>query len=159
MQLIQHMLPLLMVAFTPGVTAYSAIDDAPRVTSKMAGGAPGAAQLQVRMLGFEVNGAHVVGHMATLDNPAGRVSLALPPGGCGSRELVTVTSQTHRPRCKFAVNAGYFNVHNGACIGNVVSHGSIIQTVPVSEGTSTLGSRTASSTLATLPQKRCLVTT
>jgi len=128
-----------MVALTPGVTAYSAIDDAPRVTSKVAGGAPGAAQLQVQMLGFEVNGAHVVGHLATLDNPTGRVSLALPPGGCGSRELVTVTSQTHRPRCKFAVNAGYFNVHNGACIGNVVSHGTIIQTVPVSEGNVNFG--------------------
>jgi len=139
MQLIQHMLPLLMVAFAPCVSAYNASDDAPRVASKVAGGAPGAAQLQVWMLGSEVNGTHVVDHMATLDNPAGRVSLALPPGGCGSRELVTVTSQTHRPRCKFAVNAGYFNVHNGACIGNVVSHGSIIQTVPVSDGNVNFG--------------------
>jgi len=139
MQLIEQMLPLLIAAFIPGVTAYKVIDDSPRVTSKVAGGAPGSTQLQVQMVGFEVEGTHVAGHLATLGNPAGRVSLAMPPGGCGSRELVTVTSQMHRPRCKFAVNAGYFNVHNGACIGNVVSHGTIIQTVPLSEGNVNFG--------------------
>jgi len=139
MQLIEQMLRLLIAAVIPGVTAYSAIDDSPRVTSKAAGRAPGSAQLQVQMLGFEVKGTHVAGHLATLENPAGRVSLALPPSGCGSRELITVTSQTHRPRCKFAVNAGYFNVHNGACIGNVVSEGAIIQTVPLSEGNVNFG--------------------
>jgi exopolysaccharide biosynthesis protein len=133
------MLWLIIAAYISSVTAYSRIDDAPRATSKAAAGAPGSAQLQVQMVGFEVNGAHVVGHIATLENPASRVSLALPPGGCGSRELVTVTSQTHRPRCKFAVNAGYFNVHNGACIGNVISHGTIIQTVPLSEGNVNFG--------------------
>merc|ERR1719507_2027845 len=91
------------------------------------------------MVGFEVNGVHITGHLGKLANPAGRVSLALPPGGCGSRELVTVTSQKHQPRCKFAINAGYFNVHNGACIGNVVSHGVMVQTVPLSEGNVNFG--------------------
>merc|ERR1719507_406552 len=91
------------------------------------------------MVGFEVNGVHITGHLGKLANPAGRVSLALPPGGCGSRELVTVTSQEHQPRCKFAINAGYFNVHNGACIGNVISHGVIVQTVPISEGNVNFG--------------------
>jgi len=136
-----EMLQLLMVAAVPRIAAYSAIDDAPQVTAKLVAGAPDAesTQLQVQMLGFEVNGAHVTGHLATVANPAGRVSLALPPGGCGSRELVTVTSEVHRPRCKFAVNAGYFNVTDSACIGNVISHGVIVQTVPVSEGNVNFG--------------------
>jgi len=139
MQPMHLMLWLLIVTFIPSVTAYSAIDDAPRVTSKAASGAPGSAQMQVQMLGFEEHGAHVAGHLVTLANPAGRVSLALPPGGCGTREKVTITSQVHRPRCKLAVNAGYFNVHNGACIGNVVSQGTIIQTVPLFQGNVNFG--------------------
>eukprot|EP00419_Tripos_fusus_P088118 CAMPEP_0172851908 /NCGR_PEP_ID=MMETSP1075-20121228/51915_1 /TAXON_ID=2916 /ORGANISM="Ceratium fusus, Strain PA161109" /LENGTH=186 /DNA_ID=CAMNT_0013697995 /DNA_START=41 /DNA_END=598 /DNA_ORIENTATION=+ len=81
------------------------------------------AQLNVKMVGSEVRGNHVVGHLVTLANPEGRVSLALPPGGCGTRELTTMTATAHKPICKLAVNAGYFNVHNGACIGNVVSDG------------------------------------
>jgi len=97
------------------------------------------AQLSVRLLGQEVRGTHIVGHLATLANPVGRVSLVLPPGGCGSRELTTVTGQTHRPVCKLAINAGYFNVTDGACIGNVVSHGSIIQTVPLPQGNVNFG--------------------
>merc|ERR1711953_1617748 len=93
----------------------------------------------VKMVGSEVRGNHVVGHLVTLANPVGRVSLALPPGGCGTRELTTVTAKAHRPICKLAFNAGYFNVQNGACIGNVVSNGQIIQTVPLSQGNVNFG--------------------
>jgi len=136
-----QMLLLSFAALIGGAAAYSAIDDAPRKIAQSVGTGSGVenAELKVQMLGFEVEGTHVVGHLATLANPAGRVSLALPPGGCGSRELVTVTSQAHRPRCRFAVNAGYFNVTNGACIGNVVSQGTLIQTVPLSEGNVNFG--------------------
>jgi hypothetical protein len=97
------------------------------------------AQLTVKMVGSEVSGNHVVGHLVTLANPEGRVSLALPPGGCGNRELTTMTAKAHKPICKLAINAGYFNVHNGACIGNVVSDGQIIQTVPLSQGNVNFG--------------------
>jgi len=97
------------------------------------------AQLEVRMVGQEVAGNHVVGHLATLANPIGRVQLALPPQGCGTRELTTVTAKSHRPFCKLAINAGYFNVTNGACIGNVVSHGQIVQTVPLAQGNVNFG--------------------
>jgi hypothetical protein len=97
------------------------------------------AQLDVRMVGQEIAGNHVVGHLATLANPVGRVQLALPPNGCGSRELTTVTAKSHRPFCKLAINAGYFNVTDGACIGNVVSHGQIVQTVPLAQGNVNFG--------------------
>merc|ERR1719270_1407527 len=97
------------------------------------------AQLSVKMVGSEVHGNHVTGHLVTLANPEGRVSLALPPGGCGTRELTTVTAKTHKPMCKLAINAGYFNVRNGACIGNVVSDGRVVQTVPLSQGNVNFG--------------------
>jgi len=97
------------------------------------------AELDLKILGQEVRGTHIVGHLATLANPIGRVSLALPPGGCGTRELTTVTGQTHRPVCKLAINAGYFNVTDSTCIGNVVSHGSVVQTVPLSQGNVNFG--------------------
>jgi len=97
------------------------------------------AQFNVRMLGAEVGGSHIVGHLVTLSNPMQRVSLALPPGGCGTRELTTVTSQKHRPACRLAINAGYFNVTDGNCIGNVVSHGNVVQTVPLAQGNVNFG--------------------
>merc|ERR1719150_1204613 len=97
------------------------------------------AGMELKMLGMEVEGTHVLGHLATISNPRGHVSLALPPGGCGSREKVTVTMQQHHPRCTLAINAGYFNVTDSACIGNVVSHGVTIQTVPLSQGNVNFG--------------------
>jgi len=99
------------------------------------------AQLNIRMLGAEVGEppSHVVGHLVTLANPLQRVSLALPPGGCGSRELTTVTARSHHPACRLAINAGYFNVHDGSCIGNVVSHGKVVQTVPRAQGNVNFG--------------------
>jgi len=96
-------------------------------------------QLSVRLLGADVDGTHITGHLVSLANPLGRVSLALPPMGCGSREYTTVTAKTHKPACKLAINAGYFNVNNGACIGNVVSHGQVMQTVPLAEGNVNFG--------------------
>merc|ERR1719412_1334852 len=98
-----------------------------------------SAEVDVRMLGLEVQGTHVLGHLATVSNPSGHVSLALPPGGCGTREKVTVTSRLHHPRCKLAVNAGYFNVTDGSCIGNVIADGVPIQTVPLSQGNVNFG--------------------
>jgi len=92
------------------------------------------AQLDVRMVGQETSGNHVTGHLVTLANPAGRMQLALPPNECRAREKTTVTAKSHRPFCKLAIKTGYFNVHDGACIGNVVSHGQIVQTVPLAQG-------------------------
>jgi len=98
-------------------------------------------QMNVQMLGMERNGSHVLGHLVKVDNPIGRVSLALPPGGCGTREKTTITAQKHSPRCRLAVNAGYFNVTNGACIGNLVSDGVVIQTVPLAQSNVNFGIR------------------
>jgi len=65
--------------------------------------------------------------------------MALPPGGCGSREKTSITAQKHSPKCRLAINAGYFNVTNGACIGNLVSDGILIQSVPLDQGNVNFG--------------------
>jgi len=96
-------------------------------------------QMSVEMLGLESDDTHVLGHLVTVNNPIGRVSMALPPGGCGSREKTSVTAQKHSPRCRIAINAGYFNVTNGACIGNLVSDGVLIQSVPLDQGNVNFG--------------------
>jgi len=96
-------------------------------------------QMSVEMLGLESSGAHVLGHLVKVNNPIGRVSMALPPGGCGQREKTSITAQKHSPRCALAVNAGYFNVTDGACIGNLVSDGVLIQSVPLDQGNVNFG--------------------
>lgn len=130
------LLSLLAQSFSPGID-----DPAQRWVERPMAQIPGvpSAQFDVRMLGQDVRGTHITGHLVTLANPIGRVSLGLPPGGCGTRELTTVTSQVHKPACRLAINAGYFNVDNAACIGNVVSHGAVIQTVPLSQSNVNFG--------------------
>jgi hypothetical protein len=97
--------------------------------------------MSVRMLGLENKGVHVLGHLVKVENPIGRVSVALPPGGCGHREKTTVTAQSHSPKCRLAVNAGYFNVSDAACIGNLVSDGAVIHSVPLEESNVNFGIR------------------
>ena len=40
-------------------------------------------------------------------------------------EKTSVTAQKHN--CTYATNAGYFNTHNGNCIGNLIIDGDKIQ--------------------------------
>jgi len=96
-------------------------------------------QMSVEMMGLESGGAHVLGHLVKVSNPIGRVSMALPPGGCGTREKTSVTAQKHSPRCRLAINTGYFNVTDGACIGNLVSDGVLIQSVPLDQSSVNFG--------------------
>lgn len=44
---------------------------------------------------------------------------------------MTASSNAQRHGCRFASNAGFFNVKNGDCIGNLISESRIIQTSDV----------------------------
>merc|ERR1712048_1244082 len=55
------------------------------------------------------------------------------PGGCGTFSRVTDIAKLHTPKCRFATNAGLFNVHTKACYGYIVSDGAAIQTIPLNE--------------------------
>lgn len=75
---------------------------------------------------------HILGHMWTIKNPVNHFIVAEPfGGGCRnfSRATVTETSKSHN--CRGAVNAGFFDISggatDGACIGNVITKGKIIQ--------------------------------
>lgn len=95
--------------------------------------------MTVQMLGMDTHGEHVLGHLVKIANPAGHLSLQLPHGTCGRRAKTSETAAKQAPACKLAINAGYFNVHTSACIGNVVSDGHVLQTVPRSESNVNFG--------------------
>ncbi len=79
---------------------------------------------------------YVVGTIAYVRNPYYTFSVLEPskPGGCNqefyytTRSSVVDTVNNRRFGCHLAANAGYFNVLNGQCLGNVVSDGGVVQT-------------------------------
>lgn len=80
---------------------------------------------------------YLVGSIAFIENPYHTFSVLEPdePGGCkekyfdlgATRSTVTATSEKRKYGCKLAINAGYFSVTNGLCLGNVVADGRIVQ--------------------------------
>lgn len=78
---------------------------------------------------------YLLGSIAFVENPYYTMSILEPydPGGCkmnyfsASRSTVTTTSSRREYGCKLALNAGYFSVTTGQCLGNVVSDGRIVQ--------------------------------
>jgi len=76
-------------------------------------------------VGTGINRRVVYGHHVIVNNPNRTVSVIEPrqQGGCQLhyRETVSVTAAVNK--CTVAVNAGFFNITDGACLGNVVSNG------------------------------------
>lgn len=78
---------------------------------------------------------YLLGSIAFVENPYHTLSVLEPyePGGCevkyfsGTRSTVTATSSRRKLGCKLALNAGYFSVTSGQCLGNIVSDGRIVQ--------------------------------
>ncbi|XP_053743491.1 N-acetylglucosamine-1-phosphodiester alpha-N-acetylglucosaminidase isoform X2 [Synchiropus splendidus] len=71
----------------------------------------------------------VYGHMTTVLDPLNWVSVLEPkgPGGCGMNQRASVEETSAPASCVFSQNAGFFNTHSGACLGNVVSDGRLVQ--------------------------------
>ncbi len=75
-----------------------------------------------------------LGSLAYIDDPYYMLSVLEPreKGGCKpayfstARSLVRDTTQSRN--CNVAVNAGYFKVSSGDCLGNIVSDGRLVQT-------------------------------
>ena len=78
---------------------------------------------------------YLLGSIAFVENPYHTLSVLEPskPGGCAmkyfsaARSTVTATSSRRQRGCKLAVNAGYFSMTSGQCLGNVVADGRIVQ--------------------------------
>ena len=74
---------------------------------------------------------YLVGSIAYLQQPYYTFSVLEPglPGGCkvrywsATRNTVSETAMNRKGGCRLAMNAGYFNVHSGRCLGNIVSDG------------------------------------
>ncbi len=77
-----------------------------------------------------------LGSIAFIDDPYFMLSVLEPreKGGCKptyfstTRSLVRDTVETRTGGCKVAINAGYFKMSTGGCLGNIVSDGRLVQT-------------------------------
>eukprot|EP00057_Strongylocentrotus_purpuratus_P012761 XP_011667235.1 PREDICTED: uncharacterized protein LOC752960 [Strongylocentrotus purpuratus] len=76
------------------------------------------------------SGERAPGHIVRVNSPARTVSVLEPfdSGGCTNHHRATVDSTAKQDNCLVAVNAGFFNPRSGACYGNVVSNGRLVQT-------------------------------
>jgi exopolysaccharide biosynthesis protein len=63
--------------------------------------------------------------------------------GCGVRSTVSATARAEG--CIVACNAGYFNTRSGACLGNLISDGVVIQNTGRHNGSPPLAPVIASS--------------
>ncbi|XP_066496906.1 N-acetylglucosamine-1-phosphodiester alpha-N-acetylglucosaminidase [Tiliqua scincoides] len=72
----------------------------------------------------------VYGHYTVVRDPLRTFSVLEPggQGGCRSHSRVTVEETARRGKCLVAQNGGYFDMKSGACLGNVVSDGRLVQT-------------------------------
>jgi len=116
-----------------------AVEFAEFFTHPMASDGDREAKVDMRMVGFDIKLdddtlQHVNGHVAWLSNPRDHFSITPAlPGGCGTFARVSDVAKLHTPKCRFATNAGLFDVHTKQCFGNIVSDGRVVQTVPLNE--------------------------
>ena len=84
---------------------------------------------EVRYFALEVgtgsNRRTVYGHQVIVNNPNRTTSVVEPreSGGCQRRDRETVAVTAKANKCVIAASAGYYNVTDGACLGNVISNG------------------------------------
>lgn len=79
---------------------------------------------------------YLLGSIAYVKNPYYTLSVLEPSkaGGCkikyfrATKSTVSATVSQRKYGCKLAINAGYFSVNNGQCLGNIVSDGRVVQT-------------------------------
>jgi N-acetylglucosamine-1-phosphodiester alpha-N-acetylglucosaminidase len=71
-------------------------------------------------------GRSYTAHVAVLSKALpSSFSYALPPGGCCHATKTSLTAKAHD--CKYATNAGYFDVDIGSCIGNIIINSTAIE--------------------------------
>jgi N-acetylglucosamine-1-phosphodiester alpha-N-acetylglucosaminidase len=81
----------------------------------------------------------VFGDLFILENPLGHFSIEEPTwqmsqnedgdggGGCALKKRSKTSSSAHANDCVVATNAGFFDTRTGACLGDVVSNGRVVQ--------------------------------
>ena len=70
---------------------------------------------------FDFNLSHTV---FELKNPLGHFSFREPEGGCGANRRQASLTAAH-DGCTVATNGGFFDVHNGDCLGTLISDGKV----------------------------------
>ena len=72
-----------------------------------------------------INGQLVHGHVFQVENPVGHFHVNQPLNNCPGMIRAAVSAQ--KAHCAGAMNAGFFNIYTGQCLGNLVSQGAVIQ--------------------------------
>ncbi|XP_076370928.1 N-acetylglucosamine-1-phosphodiester alpha-N-acetylglucosaminidase-like isoform X2 [Tachypleus tridentatus] len=77
----------------------------------------------------KVKNRYVKGHYSIVSDPLRTISILEPKqiGGCELKIRDTVVNSAKQKNCLVAINAGFFNTHTGACLGNLVSDGRKVQ--------------------------------
>lgn len=59
-------------------------------------------------------------HFTVVNNPVRSISVLEPgyKGGCDDQIRSTTPKSAEQKNCLMAINAGFFNTHNGSCLGN-----------------------------------------
>ena len=78
---------------------------------------------------------YAVGSIAKVKDPYYAFSVLEPKekGGCKKKyfsvqcSTVQETAKQRKNGCRLAANGGFFNVHNGECLGNIVSDGRVVK--------------------------------
>ena len=85
---------------------------------------PGEINIELRHfaqpVGWTLDSRTVFGHHVIIGNPSQTVSVLEPrgvTGGCDLHVRETVTETALLNNCILAINAGFFNVTDGACLG------------------------------------------
>uniref|UniRef100_A0A3Q2TBS1 N-acetylglucosamine-1-phosphodiester alpha-N-acetylglucosaminidase n=1 Tax=Fundulus heteroclitus TaxID=8078 RepID=A0A3Q2TBS1_FUNHE len=87
------------------------------------------AESKVFVTHVEEGNRWVLGHMTVVHDPLETVSVLEPggPGGCSAHRRASVEETAEAAGCLYAQNGGFFNTESGACLGNVVSSGTLVQ--------------------------------
>eukprot|EP00762_Andalucia_godoyi_P006275 ANDGO_05865.mRNA.1 hypothetical protein CAOG_02765 len=80
---------------------------------------------QDRSFSRVINNQLVHGYVVQVPDPIGKVSVEEPLNGCPG--LIRTSVSAEQARCKYAMNAGFFDVYRGTCLGHVVSNGKTVE--------------------------------
>ena len=71
-----------------------------------------------------ISSGFITATLFTLQNPVNHFSFKQPEGGCGANR-VRASLTAARADCEVATNGGFFDTHNGDCLGTLVSDGKV----------------------------------
>lgn len=85
--------------------------------------------LETRTFRHTLKSYTINGHYSLISDPLKHISVLEPRkiNGCATKTRETVLETSKQKECVIAINAGYFNMKTGACLGDIVVDGQLVQ--------------------------------